>query len=169
MRIPYKAATAGTYEVTVTYRSGDPNNKLSFTDTAGNIVAQDVTAGSSDASTTKTAKFTLVIENAGTGVWTFTGPSSKSPQIDKFDIKLVSATVSTNDLEAAIAKAEALTAHLYTEESYAALNTKVEAAKALIADENKTQASVNAAVTEIENAINALVGKPLDDALVGRK
>ncbi|MEE0830777.1 MAG: discoidin domain-containing protein, partial [Longicatena sp.] len=169
MRIPYKAATAGTYEVTVTYRSGDPNNKLSFTDTAGNIVAQDVIAGSSDASTTKTATFTLVIENAGTGVWTFTGPSSKSPQIDKFDIKLVSATVSTNALEAAIAKAEALTAHLYTEESYAALSTKVEAAKALIADENKTQASVNAAVTEIENAINALVGKPLDDAYLINK
>ena len=164
MRIPYKAETAGTYEVTVTYRSGDPNNKLSFTDTAGNIVAQDVVAGASSPSETKTVKFTLVIENAGTGTWTFTGPSSKSPMLDKFDIKLVSVTVSTNALEAAIAKAESLTAHLYTEDSYAALTAKLDAAKALLADENKTQASVNAAVTEIENAINALVGKPLNDA-----
>ena len=88
IEIPYKAEAAGTYEVKVFFRSGDPNNKLVWSDEGGNITEGEKAAGSSDSNTTKTETFDLIIINPGEGVWKFTGPASKSPQLDKFEITL---------------------------------------------------------------------------------
>ena len=68
-------------------------------------------------------------------------------------------TVDTTALETKIAEAEAIsnTDGKYTEESYAALTTAVESAKAVLADESKTQESVDNAVTAVQTAIEGLV------------
>ena len=68
-------------------------------------------------------------------------------------------TVDTTALETKVAEAEAIsnTDGKYTEESYAALTTAVESAKAVLADESKTQESVDNAVTAVQMAIEGLV------------
>lgn len=68
-------------------------------------------------------------------------------------------TVDTTALETKVAEAEAIsnTDGKYTEESYAALTTAVESAKAVLADESKTQESVDNAVTGVQTAIEGLV------------
>ena len=83
----YNAAEAGTYKVTVTYRSGDPNNKLVWAEANGKIASGEQAAGADDAArATHTAEFELEVLEAGEGTLVFTGPSTQSPQTDKFDI-----------------------------------------------------------------------------------
>ena len=164
IRIPYKADVAGTYEVVVSYRSGDPNNKLVWSDPAGNIVAGEVSAGASAATETKTATFTMTVSSRGSGTLTFTGPSTKSPQLDKFDITLKSVNVDFSALEEAIEAAQAINTNLYTDASVATLTTKVEEGTALLTKEGATQAEADAAAQAINDAVNALVAKPLNEA-----
>lgn len=88
IEIPYNAAVAGTYSVTVTYRSGAASNYLAWYETDGKITAGTASAGNTDASVTKTATFNVVITEAGPGTWVFAPTSADSPQIDKFEITL---------------------------------------------------------------------------------
>ncbi len=89
-KFAYTAAKAGTYEVTVTYRSGSNDNKIAWSEEGGKITAGQVTAGAADgAKNTHTATFELVITEAGAGTLVITAPDTgKGPQIDKFDIVL---------------------------------------------------------------------------------
>ena len=92
MEIPYTAAVAGTYTVTVTYRSGSTANYLDWSEPNGKIVAGTASAGNADSSVTKTATFTITITETGSGTWIFAPQSADSPQIDKFDITLTQAS-----------------------------------------------------------------------------
>ena len=67
---------------------------------------------------------------------------------------MVFETPDTTALEAAIAKAEALNAEEYTEDSFAAVTTALEAAKAAL---EGTQDEINAAAAALEDAISKLV------------
>ena len=90
--IPYYAEKAGTYSFTVYYRSGDPNNALSWTEENGKITSGSVTAGAGDsAGSTHQVTFDVEVTEAGAGTLVFTGPEKKSPQLDKFDIVLTEA------------------------------------------------------------------------------
>jgi len=68
-------------------------------------------------------------------------------------------TVDTTALETKIAEAEAISNAdgKYTAESYAGLTTAVESAKAVLADESKTQESVDNAATAVQTAVDGLV------------
>lgn len=88
IEIPYSAAVAGTYSVTVTYRSGSNTNYLSWYEANGKITAGTASAGNADSSVTKTVTFQVVITEAGAGTWVFAPTTADSPQIDKFDITL---------------------------------------------------------------------------------
>ena len=71
----------------------------------------------------------------------------------------------TSALEAAIAKAEALNPEDYTEDSFAAVTTALEAAKAALTG---TQEEINAAAAALEDAISKLVKEePSEDKIVG--
>lgn len=79
-----------------------------------------------------------------------------------FDFSSLADYVSSVDfsvLKAKIAEAEAIsnTDGKYTEESYAALTTAVERAKTVLANESKTQESVDNAITAVQTAIEGLV------------
>lgn len=65
--------------------------------------------------------------------------------------------VDKSELEAAVAEAKAVEADKYTADSYAVLTAAVAAAEEILADENASQAQVDAAVQEIESAIAGLV------------
>ncbi|MBR5579600.1 MAG: hypothetical protein IKW28_11500, partial [Lachnospiraceae bacterium] len=86
MEIPYQAAEAGIYKVVVHYRSGSSSNKLVWAETNGKIQQGEVSAGASNSNEDKQAEFTITITEAGSGTWVFTGPESKSPQLDYFEI-----------------------------------------------------------------------------------
>ena len=73
---------------------------------------------------------------------------------DKFEVSVDYAEPDTTALEAAIAKAEALKAEEYTEDSFAAVTTALEAAKAAL---KGTQDEINAAAAALEDAISKLV------------
>ena len=85
---PYEAKTAGTYTVTATYRSGDTNNSLAWSEPDGKIASGTVSAGAGDSATqTHTVTFEIEITEAGAGTLVFTGPDKKSPQLDKLVIE----------------------------------------------------------------------------------
>ena len=85
--IPYYAEKAGTYSFTAYYRSGDPNNALSWSEPDGKITEGTVTAGASDsAGATHEVTFDVVVTEAGAGTLVFTGPDKKSPQLDRFEV-----------------------------------------------------------------------------------
>ena len=87
IKVPY-TAKAGTYLVKATYRSGSASNQLVWS-SDGKITEGSVSAGASDSSVTNTTEeFEVVVTEDGAGVWTFTGPSGKSPQLDKFEIRM---------------------------------------------------------------------------------
>ena len=97
---PYVAKVAGTYTVTATFRSGDTKNKLAWSEPDGKIATGEVVAGAGDeARQTHTVTFTLEVTETGAGTLVFTGPDTKSPQLDKLDITLTtpsSCTVTVN-------------------------------------------------------------------------
>ena len=85
---PYVAERAGTYTVTVTYRSGSASNALAWSEEGGKIQAGSVEAGATDDATADhTITFDLVVTEAGAGTLVFTGPETKSPQLDKLVIQ----------------------------------------------------------------------------------
>ena len=83
----YYTAEAGTYNCTVSYRSGDPNNSIKWSEVDGKIEASEVTAGAGDsAGATHEATFTITVVTAGEGKLIFMGGASKGPQIDNIVI-----------------------------------------------------------------------------------
>ena len=71
--------------------------------------------------------------------------------------------IDTSELEEAIAKAEAIDAEKYTEDSIEALNEVITRAKELLASENLTENDITAMLAELEEAISNLVPvKPVD-------
>ena len=71
-------------------------------------------------------------------------------------LKTPDGTVNTSKLEAAVAEAEKLDKSLYTKDSYAAVEKALENAKAVLADEDATQAQVDAATKALKDAMAAL-------------
>ncbi len=86
---PYVADRTGTYTVTATYRSGSTANKLAWSETNGKITEGSVSAGAkqdNESGITRTVTFDLKVTQAGAGTLVFTGPDTKSPQLDKLVI-----------------------------------------------------------------------------------
>lgn len=109
----YNAPVAGTYKVTVTYRSGSDTNKLAWSEQDGKITADQVATPNSkvnNALQAKTVEFNIVVTTAGAGTLVFTAPDGDSPQTDKFDIELVKLAdeADLTELQTAITNAEAI-------------------------------------------------------------
>lgn len=81
---------AGTYEVTLSYRSGNTANSIVYTSKPeGNIVAGSASAGAASVDEgTKEAVFTLEITKPGLVEWIIRGGEKEAPQMDKFEISL---------------------------------------------------------------------------------
>lgn len=75
------------------------------------------------------------------------------------------ASISTKNLEKAIADAEAVDKSGYKEESYDAMANALEEAKKVLANENHTQAELDSAQTKLTDAYNALEPYTLMDRL----
>ncbi len=84
----FKAEKAGTYNVTAYYRSGSGTNKLSWSSNPDNLIqAGTASAGANDnAGATHEAKFTITVNEPGSGMLVLTGPEGNSPQLDRFVI-----------------------------------------------------------------------------------
>lgn len=93
-----------------------------------------------------------VIDTAVKGVYTV------SYAADGEQLKTVTVTVAvdTSALEGLVETAEAIDTGKYSEESVKALEEALEEAKAVLADEDATQAEVDAAYEALSNAINGL-------------
>lgn len=165
----YTAEKAGTYEATLSYRSGDTNNSMSWTEKDGKIAegSLDSVEAEENATTTHTVKLTWKVETPGAGVVTFLAGAKNAPQLDKFDVVLVEEKtdvpeVNKEALAEAIAKAEeeAAKTDVYTAESIAALEEAIADAKEIYGDESAEQEQVDAQVATLEAAIEALVKLP---------
>ena len=90
IKFAYNADVAGTYEVTMTYRSGSAANEIKwYSDPEGNI-AEGTQAVENPNNETDTVTFNMTVTEAGAGTLILTAPDDgKGPQIDKFDIKLI--------------------------------------------------------------------------------
>ena len=107
----YNAPVAGTYKVTVTYRSGSDTNKLAWSEQDGKITASQVANSKvNNVLQAKTVEFNMVVTTAGAGTLVFTAPDGDSPQTDKFDIELVKLAdeADLTELQTAITNAEAI-------------------------------------------------------------
>ena len=112
--------------------------------------------------------FNLTVSQPGAGTLIVTAPDTKKgPQIDKFEIKLIEKTgeVTTADkaeLEKVLntAKTEAAKTDVYTPESIVALNAAIEEAQAVYDKAEASQSEVDAQVTALREAIDALEKLP---------
>ena len=165
----YTAEKAGTYEATLQYRSGDTNNSMTWTEKDGKIAdgSLDSVEAEQNATTTHTVVLTWEVETPGAGAVTFLAGAKNAPQLDKFDVVLVKEKtdvpeVNKEALVEAIAKAEeeAAKTDVYTAESIAALEEAIADAKEVYGDESADQNQVDAQVSALEAAIEALVKLP---------
>ena len=164
----YYAEKAGTYEVTLQYRSGDTKNSFTWSEQNGSITAgalESVEAESS-ADTTHTVVLTWEVVTPGAGMLTLTAGSSNAPQLDKFDIQLVEETSAAETdktgLADAIARAESELEKTgtYTEESLAALESALEAAKSVYENADASQSGIDAQTAALEEALEKLETQP---------
>lgn len=151
----YNAPTAGTYNVTLYFRSGDSNNGFTWAEKDGKIASGSIQAGADDrAQNTHTATMTWTVLEPGAGELTLTAFEKNAPQMDRFE--LVKA-VNTEALSNIIAQAEAaLAGGNYTEESVSALQEAIAQARTVLAKADATQDEVDAAVTAVQTALDAL-------------
>ena len=113
---------------------------------------------------TDSLRCTLPEGTDGTGYWTITltalGYSDVTYKFQATDENIVKAseneTITTTELEAAIAKAEALKEADYTAESWASMQMELQEAKDELKNP-KTQATVDEAVSHLNAAVEALV------------
>ena len=160
----YYAEKAGTYEVTLQYRSGDTNNSFTWSEADGSITegALESVEAESSADTTHTVVMTWEVVTPGAGVLTLTAGSSNAPQLDKFDIGLIeesgSAETDKTDLADVIARAEAelQKTGTYTEESLAALETALESAKSVYEDTDASQSDTDTQIAALTEALENL-------------
>lgn len=152
----YNAPVAGTYKVTVTYRSGSDTNKLAWSEQDGKITAGQVATPNSkvnNALQAKTVEFNMVVTTAGAGTLVFTAPDGDSPQTDKFDIELVKLAdeADLTELQTAITNAEAILnaadKYKYSAAALVELQELVNAGKQLTTE--SSQADVDAKKAEI--------------------
>ena len=152
----YNAPVAGTYKVTVTYRSGSDTNKLAWSEQDGKITAGQVATPNSkvnNALQAKTVEFNMVVTTAGAGTLVFTAPDGDSPQTDKFDIELVKLAdeADLTELQTAITNAEAILnaadKDKYSAAALVELQELVNAGKQLTTE--SSQADVDAKKAEI--------------------
>lgn len=113
---------------------------------------------------TKSLRCTLPEGTDGTGYWTITltalGYNDVTYKFQATEENIVKAsedkTITTTELEAAIAKAEALKEAEYTAESWASMQMELQEAKDELKNP-KTQATVDEAVSHLNAAVEALV------------
>ena len=168
----YNAPVAGTYQVTVTYKSGSMANQLSWSsEPEGMIESGTVDAGaSSTAGAPKTKEFEIVVTEAGEGTWVFTGPTGKSPQLDKFDITLKEAeepeNVSKTTLEYFLKSAKEHLANGDVDDCVQSIkdlfNEAITEGEAVMADEHASREEVMNATLKLVKAIHALEMKAAD-------
>lgn len=155
-KVPYTADKVGKYQFTVTYRSGNAHNGFVWSEESGKIADGTATAGSGSSSVTKTATFNVDVKEAGAGVLVFSGAANYgAPNTAKFDVQLL---VDKSDLVNAIAAAkEKLTdGNSYTTATTEALQAKIAEATTVKDDADATQETVDAAVTALNEAKDAL-------------
>lgn len=152
----YNAPVAGTYKVTVTYRSGSDTNKLAWSEQDRKITAGQVATPNSKVNNVlqaKTVEFNMVVTTAGAGTLVFTAPDGDSPQTDKFDIELVKLAdeADLTELQTAITNAEAILnaadIDKYSAAALVELQKLVNAGKQLTTE--SSQADVDAKKAEI--------------------
>lgn len=97
------------------------------------------------------------------GTATITVASALNSTVKQTYEVVVKAGVNTSELVAAIQQAGFYSADAYTEDSFATLTAAVQAAEELIASEGYTANDVAAAVVAIEDAIDGLVMRPIDE------
>lgn len=87
----YTAEKAGTYEATLTYRSGSTDNSMTWSEKDRKIAegSLDSVEAEQNATTTHTVVLTWEVETPGAGVVTFLAGAKNAPQLDKFDVVLV--------------------------------------------------------------------------------
>ena len=164
--LPYFAAKAGKYKVTLTYRSGDSNNSFSWSEDSGNIEPGSKVAGADDrAQVTHTETFELKVVTPGAGRLVIAAGEKNAPQMDKFELVLVeeggASVVDKTALKAAIARAEEKLAEQgkYTQETVDVLEAALDAAIAVARNDAATEEDVEAALDDLNGAIAALKEK----------
>lgn len=133
--IPYIAEKMGTYELTLSYRSGSLENGFTISEENNKFSNQSINAGANDrAAAVHTVKFNIEITEAGNGLIKIASNEKDAPQIDKFDIKLTKIVVDRekmvekiNEAEEALKKVD-----VYTDKSLETLAKEVEEAKKLL-------------------------------------
>lgn len=113
IKLYYDAPQAGTYDVTVTYRSGSDKNSLSWEEKDQKIVADSETIGASNATVTKTKQFKFTVNKAGQGVITFKTGDNGAPQLDNLIITNNQIALQYDELGKAIADSKALSIDEY--------------------------------------------------------
>lgn len=103
------------------------------------------------------------VRGNGEGTATITVASALDSSVKETYEVAVKAGVNTSELVAAIQQAGSYSADAYTEDSFATLTAAVQAAEELIASEGYTANDVAAAVVAIEDAIDGLVMRPIDE------
>lgn len=125
----------GTYELTLSYRSGSLENGFTISEENNKFSNQSINAGANDrAAAVHTVKFNIEITEAGNGLIKIASNEKDAPQIDKFDIKLTKIVVDRekmvekiNEAEEALKKVD-----VYTDKSLETLAKEVEEAKKLL-------------------------------------
>lgn len=156
---PYTAKTAGVYKVTASFRSGDPNNALQWSEKNNNIEIGTITAGADDAAAaTHKVTFDMNVTKSGAGELVFTGPKKNSPQLDKFDIELKEAIMTTDKtkLQALVDETSKLNEKDYTFDSWKNLQNVLVNAKTILASDTATQLQINEAVDNLQGAMKDL-------------
>lgn len=161
IKYAYRADVAGTYEVTMTYRSGSPINKVQLMSEPEGVIVSDIQTVKNANQQTDTLTFNITVTQAGAGTLVVTAPDSgKGPQIDKFEIRLVETApeVDKSALEEVLAAAEEYAAKIsnYTQDTAEAFQAAYDAAKEVFADTAASQEAVDSAAAELQAAIDGL-------------
>ena len=161
IKYAYRADVAGTYEVTMTYRSGSSRNKVQLMSEPEGVIVSEIQTVKNANQQTDTLTFNITVTQAGAGTLVVTAPDSgKGPQIDKFDIKLVETApeVDKSALEEVLAAAEEYAAKIsnYTPETAEVFQTAYDAAKEVLADAAASQEEVDNAAAALQSAIDGL-------------
>ena len=162
----YYAQKAGEYKVTMYYQSGNGSNKIDWTEAAGNIADGTATVEHftpwGETLQPYSQEFTWTVNTPGAGVLTISTGDAGAPQLDKFDIQLVTAgevlESDRKDLEVKIAEAEAeaLKTDIYTADSIAKLNEAIAVAKSAFESSDATQEAVDAQIRLLTESLRTL-------------
>ena len=165
IKYAYRADVAGTYEVTMTYRSGSSTNKVQLMSEPEGVIVSDAQAVKNASQQTDTLTFNITVTKAGAGTLVVTAPDTgKGPQIDKFEIRLVETApeVDKSGLQAAYDEAAEMDLSIYTDESKAAMEAAIAAAEEVLADADADQDAVDSALAALNSAKDQLVVKSAD-------